>query len=119
MPKGGSRMKAMKKWMAWLFVFVFLVSAIGCSGGGENSSTAGDTSAVSDSDTGGSSAEESQAEVKEGNSWEWEAAEGITLTYFYDKLVPSAGFDGYGKGLCEPEDHRGHRSQSGISVSSG
>lgn len=59
-------MKAMKKWMAWLFVFVFLVSAIGCSGGGENSSTAGDTSAVSDSDTGGSSAEESQAEVKEG-----------------------------------------------------
>lgn len=46
-------MKAMKKWMAWLFVFVFLVSAIGCSGGGENSSTAGDTSAVSDSDTGG------------------------------------------------------------------
>lgn len=88
-------MKAMKKRMAWLFVFVFLVSAIGCSGGGENSSTAGDTSAVSDSDTGGSSAEESQAEVKEGNSWEWEAAEGITLTYFYDKLVPSAGFDGY------------------------
>lgn len=88
-------MKAMKKWMAWLFVFVLLVSAMGCSGGGENSSTAGDTSAASDSNTGGNSVEESQAEVKEGNSWEWEAAEGITLTYFYDKLVPSAGFDGY------------------------
>ena len=84
----------MKKWyqkgFAWLCVLTLAVSALGCASDGDSQSSVQESSTVE------SAAEESQTqEVKEGNSWEWEAGTPVTLTYFYDKLVPTSNFDKY------------------------
>lgn len=84
----------MKRWyqksFAWLCVLLLAVSALGCASDGDSQSSAQESS------TAESAAEESQTqEVKEGNSWEWEAGNPVTLTYFYDKLVPTSNFDKY------------------------
>ena len=87
-------MKNVGKWTAWLCVFVLAVSMLGCSGGGD-SSKAQESSKETNVSKSESSAEESQTAANEGNSWEWEAATPVSLTYFYDKLVPTANFDKY------------------------
>lgn len=89
-------MKHGRKWTAWICIFVLAVSLLGCSqGGGDSSSKSQDSSKSGEaSKAESSSAEDSQA-AKEGNSWEWEAGTPVSLTYFYDKLVPTANFDKY------------------------
>lgn len=77
-----------RKMTALLCVLALLVSMLGCGNGGkENSESSKDSSSIQK--------QESNQEVKEGSSWEWEKDKVVTLTYFYDKLVPTANFDKY------------------------
>ena len=73
-------------------IAALLASAFGCAKGGDNSSTQQQSSAAEQSKADQESSQE-EKDVKEGNSWEWENGTPVTLSYFYDKLVPTANFD--------------------------
>ncbi len=87
-------MRKFRKIAALLCALAVLASAFGCAKGGDNSSTQQQSSAVEQSKADQESSQE-EKDVKEGNSWEWENGTPVTLSYFYDKLVPTANFDKY------------------------
>ena len=87
-------MRKFRKIVALLCALAVLASAFGCAKGGDNSSTQQQSSAAEQSKADQESSQE-EKNVKEGNSWEWENGTPVTLSYFYDKLVPTANFDKY------------------------
>ena len=87
-------MRKFRKIAALLCALAVLASAFGCARGGDNSSTQQQSNAAEQSKADQESSQE-EKNVKEGNSWEWENGTPVTLSYFYDKLVPTANFDKY------------------------